>query len=144
MFWFRSKALSKAIGHGYTYDDFNIEYKPDFTKLHAIERIYAFAAQDSGYYYAEVLNSDYARSDLINLQYMVHQYTEIIYNKGFYPYNYEFTKEVLKTVGQTQKTEAARLTRLQFKEKIKRHTPRKLWLFMKKVYHIFGGKKWVG
>lgn len=40
--------------------------------MHAIERIYGFAAQDSGYYYADVINTDDARSDLINYQYMLY------------------------------------------------------------------------
>lgn len=102
MFWFRAKALKKVIGYGFNYSDFDIEYKKDFTILHAIERLYGYAVQDSGYYYAEVINSDYARSELINLRYVLNNYFEIMLNRGFYPYNFEFTKEILKTIGSNE------------------------------------------
>ena len=142
MFWFRSTALSKAIGHGYTYDDFNIEYKPDGTKLHAIERIYAFAVQDAGYYYAEVLNSDYARSDLINFQYMVHQYNEIFLKLGYYPYNYNYSKQILQCVSTAPSFR--RLFRIKVKGKIKRMVSPKLWEKLRTLYHKMGGKRWIG
>ena len=89
MFWFRPDALKKAISRRFTYDDFNVPYYQDFTLLHAIEHIYAFAAQDSGYYYAEVIDSDAARSDLINYQYMIYSLASIMLKNGFYPYNFE-------------------------------------------------------
>ena len=73
MFWFRSKALKKAIDHNLTFDDFDEPYKPDFTIMHAFERIYSFCAQDSGYYYADVITADNARSDLINYQYLIYE-----------------------------------------------------------------------
>lgn len=74
MFWFRSKALKKAIDHNLTFDDFDEPYKPDFTIMHAFERIYGFCAQDSGYYYADVITTDQARSDLVNYQYLIYQF----------------------------------------------------------------------
>ncbi len=83
MFWFRSDAMSKAISHGFTYDDFDIEYKSDFTILHAIERSYGFIAQDAGYYYADVINTDDARSDLMNYRYMLEKICTTLYRKGF-------------------------------------------------------------
>ena len=94
MLWFRAKALKKAIGHRYNYKDFNIQYHMDFTKLHAMERIYSFAAQDSGYYYADVINTDDARSDLINYQYMLYKLCEIMLKNGHYPYAFVVAEDI--------------------------------------------------
>lgn len=85
MFWCRSKALSKMLKKGLTWKDFDVEYKPDFTIMHAIERIYSFAAQDAGFYYADVINTDEARSDLINFQYLINRLCQIMLSKGEYP-----------------------------------------------------------
>lgn len=73
MFWFRSESLKKAVGKNLTFDDFDVPYQRDFTFMHAIERVYGFCAQDSGYYYADVITTDNARSDLINYQYLIYQ-----------------------------------------------------------------------
>lgn len=95
MFWFRAEALKKTIGHGFTYDDFDIKYERDSTILHAIERVYAFAAQDSGYYYADVINSDEARTDLINYQSMNYTFDEILMRNGQWPGSFEWTKTII-------------------------------------------------
>lgn len=109
MFWFRADALKKAIGYGFTYDDFDIPYSPDFTFMHAIERIYGFAAQDSGYFYADVINSDNARSDLVNYQYMLYQLCEIMLQNGHYPNSFEEAKAILRRCkGQVQSRNFAR------------------------------------
>lgn len=97
MFWFRSDALKKAIGHGFTYDDFDIGYKSDFTIFHAIERIYSFAAQDSGYYYAEVINSDWARSDLVNYRYMLQTLCNDLWSRGYYYSNFQYLHQIAAT-----------------------------------------------
>lgn len=82
MFWFRPAALKKAIGHGFTYDDFDIKYEQDNTMLHAIERLYGYIAQDAGYYYADVINSDDARTDLSNYSYMLNKVAQILLSRG--------------------------------------------------------------
>ena len=94
MFWFRSAALKKAIGHGLDYKDFDVPYAIDFTMMHAIERIYGYAAQDSGYYYATVINSDDARSDLINFQYMLYDICGILQKNRQYHVTYLTAGEV--------------------------------------------------
>ena len=95
-FWFRSKALKKVIAYGFNYDDFAIEYKPDNTFLHAIERIYGFAAQDSGYYYADVVTStDEARSDLVNYQYIIYSLIDIMLKNQQYPHTLEYAKQII-------------------------------------------------
>lgn len=99
MFWFRADALRKAINHGFTYDDFNIKYKQDFTILHAIERCYGLIAQDAGYYYAEVINTDEARTDLVNYRYMVEQLCSVLLQKGLYFGCYEDARTVMDALG---------------------------------------------
>jgi len=139
MFWFRSLALKKAIEHGFSYKDFDVPYAPDGTFMHAIERIYGFCAQDSGYYYADVINTDEARSDLVNYQYMLYGLTDIMIANGHATYNYELAREAVKQYrGQCLNF------RLTLKYKIKSHIPKPIWSAMKKIYHFFGGKKWVG
>lgn len=137
MFWFRSDSLKKAIGVGLTYDDFDVPYSPDGTMMHAMERIYGLAAQDSGFYYADVINSDNARSDLVNYQYMLYGLVDLMFAKGVYPCNYMQAQEVIKDFNNIS-------FRCVFKEKIKQITPTPIWNFLKKTYHLFGGKKWVG
>lgn len=132
MFWFRADALKKAIGHNLDYDFFDVEYKNDGTILHAIERIYGYAVQDAGYYYADVINSDDARSDLINFQYMLHQIWEILLSKGQFALNYDHLKNILCN------NNVAPLSRSQvLKNKIREKTPKGLWKIMSKVYHLF-------
>lgn len=146
MFWFRSDALKNAIGKGLTYDDFDVEYKPDGTFMHAIERIYGFAAQDSGYYYADVINSDDARSDLINYQYMLYSIVDLLINNNQWVTNFELTKDVIRyhTNDMNKSANTKFLKRKMFKERIRSKTPGWMWNLMKKVYCFFGGKKWVG
>ena len=84
MFWFRPDALKKAISHGFTYDDFDVDYKSDGTILHAIERTYGYMAQDSGYYYADVISDDDARTDLSNYRYMINRVAQILLSRGVY------------------------------------------------------------
>ncbi len=96
MFWFRADALKKAISHGFTYDDFDIHYKPDCTILHAIERIYGFAAQDSGYYYAEVINTDQAQSDLVEYRYMLQTLCKDLYDKEYYYSSFNQLQQITK------------------------------------------------
>ena len=88
MFWFRPAALKKAISHGFTYDDFDIEYQKDGTILHAIERCYGYMAQDAGYYYADVIGSDDARTDLSNYSYMLDKVARILLSRGIYFSNF--------------------------------------------------------
>lgn len=139
MFWFRSDAMKKAIGHGFTYDDFDVPYAPDGTFMHAMERIYGFCAQDSGYYYADVIHTDNARADLVNYQYMLYHLTDIMISNGHYPHNYEMAKETL------QQYKGVPLDfKHTLKTKIKAKIPRWIWEIARGIYKLFGGKKWVG
>lgn len=144
MFWFRSSALQKAIGHGFTYDDFDVKYKKDGTFMHAIERIYGYCAQDAGYYYADVINSDDARSDLINYQYMLYHLADILITNGQWVTDYETTKEVVRYHTSNEQTMSLQIARKALKTIIKAKIPKPIWGIMRKVYHFVGGKKWVG
>ena len=144
MFWFRASALKKAISVGLSYKDFDIPYKPDNTFMHAIERIYGFAAQDSGYYYAEVIDSDSARSDLINYQYMLDELLKIPLSHGQFAHNLEIAKYIIGEKYFNDSDLSSRIARKIVKDDIKRKIPKSIWSIMKKIYHIFGGKKWVG
>lgn len=144
MFWFRADALKKAIGQNFTYDDFDVEYKSDGTFMHAIERIYGFCAQDSGYYYADVINSDDARSDLINYQYMLYNLVDILISNNQWVTNYDITKYVVKYHTSANNMMSDKTARLALKTIMKTKIPKPIWNFMRKIYHFFGGKKWVG
>jgi rhamnosyltransferase len=77
-FWFRSKALKGLYARDWIYSDFiDTSISIIDGKLeHAFERIYAFAAQSCGYYYAEVISPDYAKADIINYRYMYYTLLE--------------------------------------------------------------------
>ena len=74
-FWFRPKTLEKLMkgfdGNGWSYTDFPAEPtgKDDGLILHAIERSYAYFAQDAGYYPVFLYNDKYASIDLTNLEF---------------------------------------------------------------------------
>lgn len=152
MFWFRTDALKDAISYGFTYNDFDIKYQKDNTILHAIERIYGYAAQNSGYYYADVVNSDEARTDLVNYKNMLDTYSKILLKNGEWPATFEWTKHVIdyhttkfqQTNGNVQVNNATPSARIIVKNAIKRRMPKPIWKVSKKIYHLFGGKKWIG
>ena len=68
VFWFRVRALDLLFrkgkaGTGWQHADFPPEPLPgDGTISHAIERVYPFVAQASGYYPAEVMSTEFAVS----------------------------------------------------------------------------------
>ena len=73
-FWFRPKAMKKLFagceGKGWCYEDFPGEpNRNDRTLLHAIERSYAYVAQDAGYYPAFIYNDKYTQIELTNLEF---------------------------------------------------------------------------
>lgn len=68
-FWFRPKAMKKLFDIGWKYEDFPGEpNRTDGTLLHAIERSFAYAAQDAGYYPSFIMNDHYARIEFTNLE----------------------------------------------------------------------------
>lgn len=73
-FWFRTKALEKLFagydGDGWKYSDFPREpNRYDQTILHAIERSYAYFAQDAGYYPVYLYSDRFAQVELTTLEF---------------------------------------------------------------------------
>lgn len=72
-FWFRPDALKKLFkgyeGKGWDYTDFPCEpNRTDWTILHAVERSYAYFAQDAGYYPVFLYSDDWAAVEFTNLE----------------------------------------------------------------------------
>lgn len=83
-FWARTDALRPVFENKkWTYDDFPSEPLPDDgTYLHAIERIYPFAAQSNGYYAGWVLKDSDASIEITNLNHMVRELNKTIFFAG--------------------------------------------------------------
>ena len=86
MFWFRPSALKKLFEHPWTYEDFPAEPTGmlDGNILHAIERVYPFVAQASGYYSGWLLSEDFARLEITNLNHIAHENQRKICEKADY------------------------------------------------------------
>ena len=70
-FWVRTKALKSLFDHDWQYEEFPREpVGIDGMVMHAIERLYPFAAQSEGYYSAWLLSDSYARIHMDNWAYM--------------------------------------------------------------------------
>lgn len=70
-FWVRTEALRPLFAHDWELEDFPAEpVAIDGTLLHAIERLYPFAAQQAGFYSAWLLSDSYARIHMDNWRYM--------------------------------------------------------------------------
>lgn len=72
-FWYRPKAMKKLYDRKWTFEDFPEEpvKATDGTIMHAIERIYAYAVQDAGYYPAWCFSDNIAAIEISNLHYML-------------------------------------------------------------------------
>lgn len=74
VFWFRTAALERLFRQGWKYSDFPQEPVDfDGTMLHALERIYPFAAQQSGYYSGWLLSESFAAVEFTNYHYMLRE-----------------------------------------------------------------------
>ena len=123
MFWFRPNALRKLFDYGWKYDDFPKEPNNyDGTLLHAIERVYGYVVQDSGFYCAWTMTDEFSKIELTNL-YQMMRYSNCGYN---------VSKSAITP----------------FRKKIKlfakKFIPQKLWIRMRENYYKKGGTKWVG
>lgn len=83
--WFRSVALNKLFDYPWKYEDFDDEKLSCNNYLsYAIERIFAYVAQDAGFYTGEIMTVEYARKQTLFLQYSLSE----IFRKmhPFYPF----------------------------------------------------------
>ena len=70
-FWVRTAALRTLFAHDFTYDEFPEEpIDVDATVLHAIERLYPYAAQADGYVSGRLTSDSFARIHLDNMTYI--------------------------------------------------------------------------
>lgn len=69
VFWCRTSALKKLLDYPWKYDDFPVEPMPnDGTINHAIERIFAYVAQDAGYWTGVVRTVSCAERQMLFMQ----------------------------------------------------------------------------
>ena len=142
MFWFRPRALQKLLTFEWKYEDFPKEPNDiDGTLLHAIERIYPFVAQDAGYYSAWGLADEYARTEINNLTYMLRGLNLRAFSLFSNNSYYQLTDTMDKFIWNNG---SAHIARLSLKRWLKGRMPKPIWTFLKRVYRLFGGKKWVG
>lgn len=81
MFWFRPKAMKLLFDKDWKYEDFPPEPNGiDGTLLHAIERIYSYIVQESGYYPAWVMSERNAGMEMCNLYYMIKKLDKKVFN----------------------------------------------------------------
>ena len=88
MYWYRVSALKPLFEAGLVYEDFPPEplQEHDGTILHAIERIYPYVVQQSGYFSGWVLSDTYTKMELTNLYRMLADFNQALLSQ-FGPIN---------------------------------------------------------
>ena len=83
MFWCRPQALEILISHNFEFNDFPIEpdHEPDGTVMHAIERLYPFAAQEVGFFTGWVMPVSFAQLEITNYHKIAKDYNVAFNNK---------------------------------------------------------------
>jgi len=85
VFWARPIALAPLFGLGLTQEDFPRETGRailDGSLIHAVERVYPFVVQSSGYYPAYVVSDSVAALELTNLHYQLRALNLICFDHG--------------------------------------------------------------
>ena len=83
VFWCRMEAIRKILEYEWSYEDFDGEPLPDNgTVSHAMERIFAYAAQDAGYSTAWIMCSQYAQNLILRLWQQGRNAYEILERNG--------------------------------------------------------------
>ncbi len=96
-YWARTDAIKAVFKKKWTYDDFPKEPLPiDGTLLHAIERIYSFAAQAKGYYPGWIMSDKLADMEVTNLNHMIRSVNDIIFFTGNDAGSFHETKKNLR------------------------------------------------
>ncbi|WP_105177324.1 rhamnan synthesis F family protein [Clostridium cagae] len=148
MFWFRPKALKRLFAQDWKYEDFPKEpNNTDGTLLHAVERIYPLVVQEEGFYPAWLMVDTFARIEITNLNYMLREVNNAVFKLyGSNSFNGIISAMNIAIAGNEKNNmmESDILLRKLLKEKIKRKIPKSIWNTIKKIYHIFNGKRWIG
>lgn len=138
MFWFRPKAMKPLYNKDWKYEDFPAEpNKIDGTLLHAIERIYPFIVQESGYYPAIGMTDKFAAIEYNNLRYYVRGYNQVLVNHGIGPYH----DEMVATMNQIMALRGSFKAVLKFRFKcyLKQYLPKKAYDALKKRWKKMRG-----
>ncbi len=139
MFWFRPNALKPLYNTTWKYEDFPEEPNGyDGTLLHAIERAYGFVSQSQGYYNAWCMHDSFAAIELTNYHFMLREISMSLYARLG---NHISLCGMVDAIYKWSDRQSARKV---IKEAIKRRVPKPIWNVCVKVYHLFGGKKWLG
>lgn len=94
-FWFRGRALRPLSGCGWQYSDFPPEpNNVDGTLLHAIERLYSFAAVEAGYYPAFMMSDRYAAIEYSTMRYYVREFNKICISHDIISYQRDMCAEL--------------------------------------------------
>lgn len=120
------------------YEDFPAEpNKIDGTLLHAIERIYPFIVQESGYYPAIGMTDKFAAIEYNNLRYYVRGYNQVLVNHGIGPYH----DEMVATMNQIMALRGSFKAVLKFRFKcyLKQYLPKKAYDALKKRWKKMTG-----
>ena len=126
MFWFRPKALKPLFDKDWDYKDFPPEpNKIDGTLLHAVERVYPFAAQQAGYYPAIGMTDKFAAIEYNNLRFYLRDFNNIVVNQGIGPYHDDMICAVNQVLVQRGSIKAA--LKFRMKQKLRRILPEKLY-----------------
>ena len=130
-FWFRSAAYKTMLAQPWSYEDFPPEpLADDGTLLHALERLRPFTVQHDGFYSAWVMNSDYARVECNNANFMLSELLRACNAGGGDFHNViQDMQEVYNRV--------PRFSRQWFKVMAQRHVPQALHPFCKRLYNTF-------
>lgn len=139
MFWFRPQALKPLFEKKWKYEDFPQEPNQyDGTLLHAIERIYGFVAQACGYYAAWCMSDKFSAMELTNYNFMIREYSMTIYKIIGHQYGFNIANAELQKV-----IPSNRVKKLRLKNQIRAIVPKPIWKICKRIYRLFGGKKWL-
>ena len=112
MFWFRVEAMKPLYAYNWKYSDFPQEPNTnDGSILHAVERLYPFVVQQTGFYPATIMADEYARIEMTNLSYYLRNYNRILRDNNICNYHFKMCED-LKAILQniTGQEELERIT----------------------------------
>lgn len=138
MFWFRPKAMKPLYDRNWEYKDFPPEpNKIDGTLLHAIERIYPFVVQQSGYYPAIGMTDRFAAIEYQNLRHYVRGYNQVLVNNGIGPY-YDQMLALMNQVFALRGSFKA-VFKFRMKQYLKKYLPKGVYRKLKKRWRKMKG-----
>lgn len=120
IFWCRPEALKPLYEKEWTYEEFRQdEEKENGVLTSALERLYPFAAQQSGYYSGTVLSESIAEMEIGNLNYYLREYNTLLMEhkiENYQQYMYQDLKKKLESEEYLQKEREYFLKRLRASE----------------------------